>query len=146
MSNFQTQQTPPSGFRPERTRARFEDFELIASARAALALLQAKWTVDVVFLIASGIRRHARLADNIPGISKKILTAHLRRLERDGLVTRLVYAETPVRVEYRLTPLGWKLTGLLDDLSTWADGHRDELAAARTPSREQPRPLALATA
>jgi DNA-binding HxlR family transcriptional regulator len=115
--------------RPERTRARPEDRELIASARTALALLDSKWTVDLVFLMASGIRRHARLYDNVPGISKKVLTANLRSLERQGLVERRVYADTPVRVEYSLSGLGWKLTELLMALCDWVAEHANELAA-----------------
>jgi DNA-binding HxlR family transcriptional regulator len=121
--------------RPERTRARPEDREMIASAQAALALLDSKWAVDLVFLMASGIRRHARLFDNVPGISKKMLTRSLRALERNGLVERRVYPEAPVRVEYALTPLGWKLTELLMAVYEWATEHAEELAAAEA---EQP--------
>jgi DNA-binding HxlR family transcriptional regulator len=117
--------------RPERTRARLEDFEMIASAREALALLGSKWTVDMI-LMASGIRRHARLFENAPGISKKMLNATLRTLVESGLVARSVYDEVPVRVEYALTPLGWKATELVLALSEWADEHREELSAART--------------
>ena len=84
----------------DRQRARLEDFEMIERTRAALALLESKWSVDVIILLASGMRRHARLVDNIPGLSKKVLTSTLRRLERDGIVSRHVYAEIPVRVEY----------------------------------------------
>ena len=96
--------------RTERRRARPEDFEMIELTRKALALLEPKWSLDIVFLLASGMRRHARLVDNIPGLSKKVLTATLRKLEQSGLVSRHVYAEIPVRVEYTLTPLGWQLT------------------------------------
>jgi DNA-binding HxlR family transcriptional regulator len=116
--------------RPERRRARIEDFEMIERTRRALALLESKWAVDVVFLMASGMRRHARLVDNIPGLSKKVLTATLRRLEHDGLVTRHVYPEIPVRVEYTLTPLGWRLTELLMALYEWALEHDGEIGAS----------------
>src|SRR5215217_8609886 len=85
--------------RNERRRARIEDFEMIANTRDALALFDAKWSVDIIFLLASGVRRHARLVDNVPGISKKVLTATLRTLERDGIVVRRVYDEIPVRIE-----------------------------------------------
>src|SRR5690242_20795924 len=111
-----TTQTPEGGSqvsglpRTERRRARIEDFEMIERTRAALALLDAKWSVDIIFLLASGMRRHARLVDNIPGLSKKVLTATLKKLERDGIVSRQVYAEMPVRIEYTLTALGWQLT------------------------------------
>jgi DNA-binding HxlR family transcriptional regulator len=118
--------------RPERTRARLEDFEMIASAREALELLGSKWTVDLMILMASGIRRHARLFENAPGISKKMLTATLRTLVENGLVTRRLYDEMPVRVEYSLTPLGWKATELVMALSEWPEEHREELSAARS--------------
>lgn len=101
---------------------------MIGRTREALALLHSKWAVDVVFLLASGIRRHARLADNVPGLSKKVLTATLRKLEYDGLVSRFVYAEIPVRVEYTLTQLGWQLTELLMALYEWSVAHEDALA------------------
>lgn len=124
--------------RPERRRARLEDFEMIERTRAALALLDSKWSVDVIILLASGMRRHARLVDNIPGLSKKVLTSTLRKLEQHGIVSRHVYPEIPVRVEYTLTPLGWQLTEPLMALYEWAIAHESELAgsADRAPSPE----------
>jgi DNA-binding HxlR family transcriptional regulator len=117
--------------RRERERARLEDFEMIERTRAALALLDAKWSVDIIILLASGMHRHARLVDNIAGLSKKVLTSTLRKLEQDGIVTRQVYAESPVRVEYTLTPLGWQLTEPLMALYEWAVAHESELAASQ---------------
>jgi DNA-binding HxlR family transcriptional regulator len=117
--------------RVERRRARLEDFEMIERTREALALLEPKWSVDIVVLLASGMRRHARLVDNIPGLSKKVLTSTLRKLERSGIVSRHVYADIPVRVEYTLTPLGWQLTEPLMGLYEWAVDHESELAAAK---------------
>jgi DNA-binding HxlR family transcriptional regulator len=117
--------------RVERKRARLEDFEMIERTREALALLEPKWSVDIIFLLASGMRRHARLVDNIPGLSKKVLTSTLRKLERSGIVSRHVYADIPVRVEYTLTPLGWKLTEPLMVLYEWAVAHEGELASAK---------------
>jgi DNA-binding HxlR family transcriptional regulator len=126
----------PRLLRPDRHRARLEDFEMIERTRAALALLGSKWSVDVIILLASGMRRHARLVDNIPGLSKKVLTATLRRLERDGIVMREVYPEIPVRVEYSLTTLGWQLTEPLMALYEWAVAHEDELARAHEPTSQ----------
>ena len=103
---------------------------MIEQTRTALALLESKWTVDVVILMASGIHRHARLIDNAPGLSKKVLTSTLRKLEGTGIVARHVYPEVPVRVEYTLTPLGWQLTELLMALYEWAVAHAAELAPA----------------
>jgi DNA-binding HxlR family transcriptional regulator len=117
--------------RTERKRARLEDFEMIERTRAALALLDSKWSVDIIILLASGMHRHARLVDNIPGLSKKVLTATLRKLEQNGIVSRQVYAEIPVRVEYTLTPLGWQLTEPLMALYEWAIAHEGELAESQ---------------
>jgi DNA-binding HxlR family transcriptional regulator len=129
--------------RSERRRARLEDFEMIERTRAALALLDSKWSVDVIVLLASGMRRHGRLVDNIPGLSKKVLTATLRRLEGQGIVSRQVYAEIPVRVEYTLTSLGWKLTEPLMALYEWALEHEGELSVVPHHGLG-PSPLALA--
>lgn len=114
----------------ERVRARPEDVEMIDLAREALELLHKKWKLDLVCLMAGGIRRHARLFDNLPGISKKVLTEALRGLQHDGLVTRHVYAEVPARVEYTLTPLGWSLTEVLMSLYEWSSEHADEVRSA----------------
>jgi DNA-binding HxlR family transcriptional regulator len=116
--------------RTDRERARPEDFEMIERTRTALALIESKWSVDIIILLASGMHRHARLVDNIPGLSKKVLTATLRKLEQNGIVSRHVYAEIPVRVEYTLTPLGWQLTEPLMTLYEWAVAHESELAAS----------------
>ena len=152
-----TPTTQPSGAqlvrlpRPDRQRARLEDFEMIDRTRAALDLLDSKWSVAVIILLASGMRRHARLVDNIPGLSKKVLTSTLRRLEQHGIVTRHVYAEIPVRVEYTLSPLGWQLTEPLMALYEWAVAHEAELEEpAEDPRNPQAvslgSPLTLATA
>jgi DNA-binding HxlR family transcriptional regulator len=117
--------------RAERKRARLEDFEMIERTRDALALIEPKWGVDIIFLLASGMRRHARLVDNIPGLSKKVLTSTLRKLERSGIVARHVYADIPVRVEYTLTPLGWQLTEPLMAIYEWAVEHESELASVK---------------
>ena len=117
--------------RTDRKRARPEDFEVIERTHTALALIEAKWSVDIIILLASGMHRHARLVDNIPGLSKKVLTATLRKLEENGIVSRQVYAESPVRVEYMLTPLGWQLTEPLMALYEWAVAHESELTPPR---------------
>jgi DNA-binding HxlR family transcriptional regulator len=109
-----------------------EDLQLIARTRAARELLSAKWKVDLLYLLARGVRRYSRLYDHLMGASKKMLTDSLRGLERDGLVRRTVYAEVPARVEYSLTPLGWSATELLMALADWATDHWPEVEAARS--------------
>ena len=65
------------------------------------------------------------------GISQKVLTNTLRGLERDGIVTRRIYASVPPKVEYSLTPLGWSLTSPLMALYEWAATEMDSVNAAR---------------
>jgi DNA-binding HxlR family transcriptional regulator len=90
-----------------------------------------KWTMLVVNLLEHGPRRYGHLARDIPGISQRMLTVTLQRLERDGLVTRTSYPEVPPRVEYALSPLGESLLEPIRGLARWAYGHRDEFASNR---------------
>jgi DNA-binding HxlR family transcriptional regulator len=108
------------------------DRELIRRIDSALEVLHGRWKVYLLFLMARGIHRHSRLLDGLPGASKKVMTDTLRALERDGLVTRRVIAEVPVRVEYSLTPLGWSMTEPLMALSEWGNVHAREIARARS--------------
>ena len=109
-----------------------DDLEMIDRTRGARDLLSSKWKVDLLYLLARGVRRYSRLYDNLRGASKKMLTDSLRSLERDGLVERHVYAEVPVRVEYSLTALGWSATELLISLADWADEHMVDVDEARS--------------
>jgi DNA-binding HxlR family transcriptional regulator len=86
---------------------------MVRGTRHALALLAGKWSVEVLYLLASGTRRYSEVLYEVGEISKKTLTQTLRALERNGLVARRAYPEVPPRVEYSLTPLGWSLTGPL---------------------------------
>ena len=90
-----------------------------------------KWSVMVVGYLTRKTMRFNELRHAIGGISQRMLTLTLRNLERDGLVTRTVYAEIPPRVEYALTDLGRTLTDPLDALWNWAAAHQDEVNRAR---------------
>jgi DNA-binding HxlR family transcriptional regulator len=71
--------------------------------------------------------RFSELKRSIPGISQRMLTATLRSLERDGLLTRHVYAEVPPRVEYELTAFGRSLEPVLLGLRDWGDRYKRRL-------------------
>jgi len=107
------------------------DGELIDEIQHALGLLQGKWKVRLLFLMARGVHRHCRLLECLPGASKKMMTDTLRALERDGLVQRRIFPEVPLRVEYSLTRLGWAMTEPLIALAEWDEVHRDEVGKAR---------------
>jgi DNA-binding HxlR family transcriptional regulator len=116
--------------RPDDSWASASDREMIEATAVAVGLFAAKWKVDLLFLLAAGVRRHSRLLDHLL-ISKKVLSDALKSLERDGLVHRRVFPETPVRVEYSLTPLGRSLTAPLFALWEWAHEHIEAVQAAR---------------
>ena len=99
------------------------DIELINGTRAALDMVAGKWSIEVLYLLATGTRRYSQVLYDVGEISKKTLTQTLRSLERDGLVARRVDPALPTRVEYSLTSLGWSLTGPLMALYEWADQH-----------------------
>jgi DNA-binding HxlR family transcriptional regulator len=109
--------------------------ELVSQIEEALELLQGKWKVHLVFLLARGVHRHCRLLESLPGISKKMMTETLRALERDGLVTRRIFAEVPLRVEYSLTALGWSVTAPLLSLAEWYEDHGPDVREARASYR-----------
>jgi DNA-binding HxlR family transcriptional regulator len=129
--------------RPARPGA--SDLEMIRGTRAVVDLVASKWSVDVLYLLASGTRRYSEVFYEVGEISKKTLTQTLRALERDGLIARRVYAEVPPKVEYSLTPLGWSLTGPLMAMYEWAAEHLDDLEAGRM-ADDGPAPRALAAA
>lgn len=100
--------------------------------RDVLDRLGDKWSVYVVVELASGIRRFKELQRAIPGgISQRMLTLTVRRLERDGLVKRTVYPTIPPQVEYELTEMGHSLTYIIKTLADWSIAHRPAIAASR---------------
>ena len=99
------------------------ELEMIEGARAVLDLLAGRWSVEIVFLLASGTRRYNEIFYDVGEISKKTLTQTLRSLEANGLVTRQAYPDVPVRVEYSLAPLGWSISRLLMTMYEWSAEH-----------------------
>lgn len=80
-----------------------------------------KWTMLILEILAEqGTLRFGRLAEEIGGISQKMLTQTLRAMERDGLVDRKVYPVVPPKVEYRLTELGYTLGAAFCGVWVWA--------------------------
>lgn len=99
--------------------------------REVLDRIGDKWSVLVVVELAQGVRRFRQLQRAVPGISQRMLTLTVRRLERDGLITRTVHPTVPPQVEYELTTMGHSLTHLVRALADWSAGHRDAIARAR---------------
>jgi DNA-binding HxlR family transcriptional regulator len=115
--------------------------------RQILDRIADKWTTLVIGILASsGTVRFTEVRRAIEGISQKMLTQTLRDLERDGLVTRTVFAVVPPRVEYALTPLGRTLGEPLNALHAWASEHMAQIREAQQRFDAVPKPAAHSAA
>ena len=106
-------------------------FSMQDEMRRAFAMLSGKWKLEIMWLLNHRIHRFGELRKAIPGITQHMLSAQLRELEADGLVTRTVFAEVPPRVEYELTPLGSTLYAPLLALCRWAEDNMTDVLRAR---------------
>lgn len=91
--------------------------------RRAFAMLSGKWKLEIMWLLHQRVHRFGELRKAIPGITQHMLTAQLRELEADGLVSRTVFAEVPPRVEYEMTPKALGLGPTMEALATWWAEH-----------------------
>ncbi|MFJ1952823.1 winged helix-turn-helix transcriptional regulator [Streptomyces microflavus] len=98
-------------------------------ARLAIEIITTKWAAVVLFALSRGPCRHGELVDHVGGISRKVLTQTLRKLQGYGLVERRAYAEAPPRVEYRLTELGTTLVEPIAVLTDWARTHGEAIVS-----------------
>ena len=89
-----------------------------------LMLIGDKWKVLILRDLRSGTKRFGELKKSVTGISQKVLTANLRNMEENGLLTREVYAEVPPRVEYTLTELGHSMEPILDAMDKWGTEYK----------------------
>jgi DNA-binding HxlR family transcriptional regulator len=100
-------------------------------ARDLLDRVGDKWSLYVVSRLGDGTKRFNELKREIDGISQRMLSVTLRTLERDGIVSRVVYPVVPPRVDYDLTDLGRTLLATVSDFVIWADANLDDVEAAR---------------
>jgi DNA-binding HxlR family transcriptional regulator len=91
-----------------------------------------KWTIMILTVICPKPSRFNEIKRRLDGITHKALADALKRLERNGLVTRTVLPTAPIGVEYAITPLGYSLRQPFEALCAWALNHGDALEEART--------------
>jgi DNA-binding HxlR family transcriptional regulator len=106
-------------------------FDADCPTRLVLDRIGDKWTVLVVLLLSDGPMRFTDLRGHLGRVAPKVLTQTLRRMERDGLATREVFAEVPPRVEYTLTDLGQSLIDPIAVIGDWAEVHVHQITAAQ---------------
>jgi|ERR1700674_22557 DNA-binding HxlR family transcriptional regulator len=105
-----------------------------AAVRELLTKIGDKWSIYLILSLARLPQCRARFSEierAIPGISQRMLTMTLRNLERDGLVTRELFAEVPLRVEYELTPLGRSLLPPMQGLMDWVATNWEQVKEAQ---------------
>ncbi|WP_199493229.1 winged helix-turn-helix transcriptional regulator [Marinitenerispora sediminis] len=90
-----------------------------------------KWSIGILVAAAHGPIRFTELERAVSGISRRMLTLNLRKLERDGLLVRTVHPTVPPKVEYSLTPMARELHSYLTGLVDWADRYRGAITRAR---------------
>jgi DNA-binding HxlR family transcriptional regulator len=104
------------------------------AVREFLTKVGDKWSILLVVMLARSPRGKARFSElqkMVDGISQRMLTTTLRNLERDGFLTREVFAEVPPRVEYELTELGLSVLEPMQQLVEWIGGNWPSIKSAR---------------
>ncbi|WP_341534978.1 winged helix-turn-helix transcriptional regulator [Acetobacter suratthaniensis] len=100
-------------------------------ARMVFERLADKWTLLIIRVLRHSPCRFNQLRREIEGISQKALSQTLRKLERDGLVSRTAFPTVPVTVEYALTTLGETLSNRIAPLLSWAEDQIEHVLEAQ---------------
>ncbi len=93
----------------------------------ALTILNTKWKFLIIRDLLEGTKRFGELKKSLKPITQKVLTTNLRDMEDMGLVERKVYRQSPPKVEYTLTDVGYSLAGILDSMADWGAGFKKYL-------------------
>jgi DNA-binding HxlR family transcriptional regulator len=94
---------------------------LCPKMESAFRLLGKRWIGIIIHVLLDGPKRFKDLTEIIPSISQKMLSERLKELENEGLLERIVYDETPVKVIYQLTKKGKHLQGVMNEVGIWAN-------------------------
>jgi DNA-binding HxlR family transcriptional regulator len=101
--------------------------DFFCPTEAALSVIGGKWKIIILCRLHHDVSRFNEPRRQIPDISQRMLTQHLRELERDGIVLRVAYSDGPLRVEYALTEFGKTLTPALETLYSWGTLYQPRL-------------------
>jgi DNA-binding HxlR family transcriptional regulator len=105
--------------------------------KLANKVVYGRWKTTILFFLAQGPLRFGALRRAVSGISEKVLTAQLRELEADGVVSRNVEPTQPPQVEYAMTEHGRTLCKMIEGMASWGAVHRRYVEAASPPPTEQ---------
>ena len=115
-----------------KAKSRHVHYELPACpVEATLELIGGKWKGIILYYLLDGRLRFSELKRQVGDVTQRMLTKQLRELEASGLVSRIVYAEVPPRVEYELTEEGKSLKPVINALKKWGEAHGLKLLEER---------------
>jgi len=100
--------------------------------KKAVAILEGRWSIQILHELHSGKKRFNELKNALKGISPKILSTRLKELEREGIITKTIYAEAPPRVEYSLSPKGTHFDKIVQAITEWGGILKKEKVSAMT--------------
>lgn len=103
-----------------------------------LEVVGGRWKAVLLFHLMGGTQRFGELRKKLPDATQRMVTLQLRELERDGIVSRVVYPQVPPKVEYSLTEFGQSLVPVLMAMRDWGRSQGATLAAKRAASEAEP--------
>jgi DNA-binding HxlR family transcriptional regulator len=98
--------------------------------RATIDVIRGRWKPSILFELLGGTKRFSDLQEALPGVTAQVLTTQLRELEADGIISRAVHVEIPLRVEYELSEYGRTLSDVMEQLETWGKAYLERQARA----------------
>ena len=98
-----------------------DKFHMCPKFENAFELLGKRWTGLIIKTLMSGQKRFSDISETIPNLSARMLTERFKELEKEGIVIRKVYPETPVRIEYELSEKGMELETVMNEIQKWAE-------------------------
>ncbi|MBT2620345.1 helix-turn-helix domain-containing protein [Chryseobacterium sp. ISL-6] len=100
-----------------------------------MEIINGKWKISLIWCIYSGIKRPGELQRKIPNASRRVLDTQLKQLVDHGILTKIIYNELPLKVEYDLTELGKSLIPTIKSTAQWGEDHREELEKLILPNQ-----------
>lgn len=116
---------------PDQNAQPYDVYASCCPTRLVLDRLADKWALLILDRLRHGPVRFNHLRRDIDGVSQKVLSQTLKKLERDGLISRHAFATVPVTVEYAVTPLGHTLGETITALAHWAEHNMPAVLAAQ---------------
>lgn len=102
-------------------------YNKLNAAGDALYVIGGKWRLRIIIALSEGHKRFNDIQRAISGISARVLSNELKELEINGFVTRKVYSDFPVSIEYELTPYSDTLSPVIESLINWGEMHRQRI-------------------